>query len=102
MSLNDKVVVITGAGGGIGAAYARRCAAEGMQLVIAEINETQGRRVAEDIASSGGRCVFVRTDVADEGSCLDHRPHPQRGWRPADAGLTPVGRAAVSRPERGS
>jgi 3-oxoacyl-[acyl-carrier protein] reductase len=62
--------VVTGAGGGIGEAYARRCAAEGMQVVIAEQNEAQGQRVADDICSGGGTAVSIGTDVADEQSCL--------------------------------
>lgn len=70
MRFTDKVVVVTGAGGGIGEAYARRCAAEGMQVIIAEQNEAQGQRVADDICSGGGSAVSIATDVADEQSCL--------------------------------
>ena len=70
MDQTDKVVVITGAGGGIGERYAHRCAAEGMRVVVAELNETEGRRVAAAIAESGGESLFVNTDVASEQSCL--------------------------------
>lgn len=59
---NDKVAIITGAGQGIGETYAKRLAAEGARVVIAELNEEQGRRVAEEI---GGNAIFVKTDVAD-------------------------------------
>ncbi|HEX9767484.1 MAG TPA: SDR family NAD(P)-dependent oxidoreductase, partial [Nitriliruptorales bacterium] len=63
-----KVAIVTGAGGGIGEAYARGLAAEGAAVVIAEINETAGQSVAESITDDGGRAVAVTTDVSDEAS----------------------------------
>ena len=68
MRFVDKVAIVTGAGQGIGEAYARALAAEGAAVVIAEINEEQGRRVAAQIQSSGARAHFVRTDVASPDS----------------------------------
>lgn len=58
--LHDKVAVVTGAGDGIGAGIARRFAAEGARVLVAEIDEDKGRAVAADV---GGE--FVRTDVTD-------------------------------------
>jgi 3-oxoacyl-[acyl-carrier protein] reductase len=63
MKLKDKVAIITGAGQGIGEAYARRFAAEGATVVVADINDAKGRAVA---ASIGGRAVFERVDVSSE------------------------------------
>jgi 3-oxoacyl-[acyl-carrier protein] reductase len=57
-----RVAIVTGAGGGIGEAYARALHAEGASVVIAELNEDGGRRVAESL---GERALFVRTDVGD-------------------------------------
>lgn len=71
MNFKDKVVIVTGAGQGIGEGYAKRCAAQGMKVVVAELNEQQGLRVAEDIQASGGQALFVKTDVGNEQSCLD-------------------------------
>ena len=70
MRFEDKVAVVTGAGGGIGEAYARALASEGAAVVVAEINADQGGRVAREIQESGGRAEFVRTDVSDEESTL--------------------------------
>ena len=70
MNFNNKVVVITGAGQGIGEGYAKRCAAEGMKVVVAELNSEQGERVAAEIREQGGEALFVRTDVGNEESCI--------------------------------
>ena len=68
MDFTDKVVIITGAGGGIGEGYAQDFARCGMKVCIAEINEEQGQRVADAINSEGGQAIFVKTDVGNEAS----------------------------------
>lgn len=68
---SGKVVIITGSGGGIGETYAKRCASEGMKVVIAELNAEQGQRVADELIASGAEALFVATDVADEKSCFN-------------------------------
>jgi NAD(P)-dependent dehydrogenase (short-subunit alcohol dehydrogenase family) len=57
--LPDKVAVITGAASGIGAAAARRFAAEGAHVVVADLDDTQGPKLAAEL---GG--LFVHADVA--------------------------------------
>jgi NAD(P)-dependent dehydrogenase (short-subunit alcohol dehydrogenase family) len=69
MRFKDKVAVVTGSGQGIGETYAKRLAAEGAAVVIAELNEAQGQRVADEINASGGKAIFIRVDVSDEESC---------------------------------
>jgi NAD(P)-dependent dehydrogenase (short-subunit alcohol dehydrogenase family) len=64
-----KVAVVTGAGNGMGAATARRLASEGARVVIAEIDEAAGARVAAEIAKSGGTAQAITTDVGDDASC---------------------------------
>ena len=66
--IEGKVAIITGAGGGIGEAYARGFAREGAKVVVAEIDKEGGERVAEAIRKSGGEAVFVKTDVGSEDS----------------------------------
>lgn len=61
--LNGRVGVITGAGNGIGRGIARRFVAEGASVVIAERDETTGRRVAAEL---GDRSFFVATDVGQK------------------------------------
>ncbi len=65
---DGKVAIVTGAGQGIGEAYARHLARLGAQVVAADINEDNGRQVAADIAAEGGAAVFTPVDVADPAS----------------------------------
>ncbi len=64
----DKIVIVTGAGGGIGEGYAKHFAEHGMKVVIAELDEASGQRVAAEIEASGGAALFTHTDVGDEAS----------------------------------
>ncbi|MFI7364700.1 SDR family NAD(P)-dependent oxidoreductase [Streptomyces sp. NPDC050149] len=79
MSLEGRVAIVTGAGDGIGAAVARRFAAEGARVVVAELNEETGRATAEEI---GGR--FVRTDVSDKAQVLAMVDTAVREWGSVD------------------
>jgi NAD(P)-dependent dehydrogenase (short-subunit alcohol dehydrogenase family) len=67
-SVTDKVVVITGAGQGIGRAFAKTFASGGAKVVIAERNAEKAREVEREIAAGNGHAIVVETDVADEGS----------------------------------
>ena len=64
MRFADKVAVVTGAAQGIGEVYARALAAEGAAVVVADLNEPAGKKVAAAISEAGGRALFVRTDVS--------------------------------------
>src|SRR5580693_5264512 len=66
--LRGKVAIITGAGAGIGRATAALFAEEGAAVVIAERDESTGRAAALEIGQTGGKALFVRTDVSDEAS----------------------------------
>lgn len=67
--MRDKVVLVTGAAGGLGAATAQLIAAEGAAMVVvADLMTDAGRRIAEEIAEQGGRAEFVHLDVTDEES----------------------------------
>ena len=68
--LQDKVAIVTGAGQGIGRAYALRFAVEGAKVVVADLNDTNAQQVAKEIESAGNEAIAVKVDVADEASTL--------------------------------
>ncbi len=67
-SLTDKVAIVTGASSGIGRAIARRFAAEGARVVIADTTETPaegGEPTKAVIETAGGAVDYRQTDIAD-------------------------------------
>jgi NAD(P)-dependent dehydrogenase (short-subunit alcohol dehydrogenase family) len=62
----DKVIIVTGAGRGLGRAYAHRFAAEGALVAIAEIDITAGITVKDEIVAAGGDALFIETDVSSK------------------------------------
>jgi len=61
-----KTAIVTGGASGIGAACARRLAAEGAAVVVADMNEALGAEVIAAIAAAGGVATFLKLDVTDE------------------------------------
>jgi NAD(P)-dependent dehydrogenase (short-subunit alcohol dehydrogenase family) len=74
MRLAGKVAVVTGGAHGMGEAEARLFAGEGARVVVADVLETEGDKVAAAVAAAGGDARFVRLDVTSEA-----------GWREAIA-----------------
>jgi 3-oxoacyl-[acyl-carrier protein] reductase len=68
--LENKVAIITGAGQGIGLAYAERFLAEGAKVMVAEINEDRAASAMKQLDGQGD-VAFQRTDIADEQSTKD-------------------------------
>jgi len=64
--LQGKVCLITGAGSGIGQATARLFAAEGAQVVVADVDDRGARSTVAGIRKSGGAAVAEHVDVTDE------------------------------------
>ncbi len=64
MLLEDKVVLITGGGSGIGRATAVLAAKEGAKVIIADVNEAGGHETVNTITERGRDAIFVRTDVS--------------------------------------
>src|SRR5450830_1487417 len=63
MRVNQKSIIVTGAGNGIGEGIAKRLAAEGAQVLVNDINEAGGQRVVAEIVAAGGTAAFFKADV---------------------------------------
>ncbi len=64
MRLESKVAIVTGGANGLGEAYSKGIAEEGASVVIADLDEKRGKKIASEIEKSGGKALFVRTDVS--------------------------------------
>lgn len=64
MKFKDKVVIVTGAGRGIGRAIALAYSAEGASVVIAEKDPVTGPETEKLITSAGGSACFIKTDIS--------------------------------------
>ncbi|WP_312367094.1 SDR family NAD(P)-dependent oxidoreductase [Ensifer sp.] len=70
VTVENKVVMVTGAGGGIGRATARLFADGGAKVVVTDITEAAARQTAELIERSGGEALALVQDVASEADWL--------------------------------
>ena len=69
MRLQAKVALVTGAGGGLGGATARRFAAEGASVLCSDLNLAKAEKTAADIEAGGGTALAFACDVADAAQC---------------------------------
>lgn len=65
MTNKNRVVVITGAGGGIGRAEALMFAAEGASVMVNDVNSDNAEAVVEEITAAGGKAAANSDDISD-------------------------------------
>lgn len=68
MRLKDKIIIITGAGSGIGKSTAALFASEGATVIIADVHEDSGKAAVTEIEATGGNAMFIPCDVTDASS----------------------------------
>ena len=90
MKLDNKVVLITGAGGGIGQAAVRKFVSEGAKVMLADIGTDVTQTLVDELGSEHCACVAVDVAMADQVEAAD-RPAPQ-AIIPGGEGGGPVSR----------
>ena len=65
MEFNNQVVVITGGANGIGRATALQAGREGAKVIVVDINEVQGRAVADELQTLTGEGEFMPVDLTN-------------------------------------
>ena len=68
MHMKNKVAIVTGGGGGIGAASCKALAHEGVSVAVVDINLEKARKVAEAITSEGASALAIEVDVTSQKS----------------------------------
>src|SRR5579863_5361883 len=63
--LRGRVTVITGAGSGMGLAFAEALSSQGVSIVIGDVDAPAGEAAAQKISNSGGQAVFCKSDVSN-------------------------------------
>lgn len=64
--MKDRVAIVTGGCGGVGAEVSRLFAKEGASVVITDMNDEAGEKLAGEIRESGGKAIYVHVDVTKE------------------------------------
>ncbi len=67
--LTGKIALVTGSASGIGEAIAHTLAEAGAFVYVADLDETNGARVVDDVGSRGGKAEFLRLNVAEPEEC---------------------------------
>jgi len=69
MKLQGKVVIVAGAGPGIGEGVVKVLASEGADIAVVDINEAEAKRIAEDVKKAGRKAVAIKADLTEEEEC---------------------------------
>ncbi len=92
IDLQDKVVVITGASGGIGKAAALSFAKEGAKVVLAARRVEKLKELTEQIASFNKNCIYVQSDITQEKDVLKLFDETERVFGRIDIVISNAGR----------
>ena len=84
LGIRDRTALVLGAAGGLGSAIARRLAAEGTRLVLADRDERALGSVAAALVASGARASMMLCDLADRAKLVASLDHLESSARPID------------------
>lgn len=87
----DRIAVVTGAGGVLGGEIAKTMAEYGIKIAILDIDEEAGQETADDIIENGGEAIVIKTDVLDLDSLKSAREKVEKEFGKADILLNAAG-----------
>jgi NAD(P)-dependent dehydrogenase (short-subunit alcohol dehydrogenase family) len=90
-TLNDRVAVVTGGGGGIGRATALELAALGARVVVADLDESSAQQSAEAVAQRGGHATACRVDVTSPSEHAQLMEHARQTFGRVDVMVNNAG-----------
>jgi NAD(P)-dependent dehydrogenase (short-subunit alcohol dehydrogenase family) len=94
----DRVAVVTGGAAGIGAATAERLALEGAHVVVTDIDDENGAKLAARLVADGGQASYRHLDVTSGASWDALRGYVDQTWGRLDVLHSNAGRAIVIKP----
>jgi NAD(P)-dependent dehydrogenase (short-subunit alcohol dehydrogenase family) len=68
MTLEGRIAIVTGSGGGLGRSHALYLARQGAQVVVNDLAQDAADGVAAEILAAGGKALAIAGSVADEGA----------------------------------
>ncbi|WP_308909106.1 SDR family NAD(P)-dependent oxidoreductase [Pseudokordiimonas caeni] len=84
MKLQDRVAIVTGAGGGLGRCHALMLASHGAKVIVNDMNGDSAKRVADDIRAGGGEAIGVQASVTDEAQVAAMVTKAMNAWGRVD------------------
>mgnify|MGYP001809785129 CR=1 FL=1 len=99
LRLDGETAIVTGGGRGIGAATARRLAAEGARVAVVDRDDVTAASVAAEIVAAGGRAVSLVADIADENAIAAMANDAAAAFGPISILVNNAGIAVFDTPE---
>ncbi|WP_456277686.1 glucose 1-dehydrogenase [Bacillus sp. AK128] len=98
MSFTNKVVIVTGAANGIGKGIALMYANSGAKVVLADLDESAGNEVVNQITANGGEATFIKTDVRLESDILNLMAKTKDTFQKIDILINNAGKSEFKSP----
>jgi NAD(P)-dependent dehydrogenase (short-subunit alcohol dehydrogenase family) len=107
MRLTDRVAIVTGSGGGLGAAYARAIAQEGGRVAVVDMDGAGAEGAAAALREAGSASIAIQADLTDEGQVARMVDRVLTEWGKVDivvnnaGGAPPGGTGEIEKVDRG-